>query len=44
MLEWAGGHYDPNAFDPAKVHFDDPKARWKQAFEDNEADDEADDE
>ena len=32
-LRWAGGHFDPEAFDPAAVTFDDPKKRWKKAFE-----------
>ena len=32
-LEWAGGHFDPETFDPAAVTFDDPKKRWKKAFE-----------
>lgn len=32
MLEWAGGDYDPDDFDPAEVRFDDPKTRWKKAF------------
>jgi hypothetical protein len=29
---WAGGRFDPEAFDPAAVKFDDPKKRWKKAF------------
>ena len=32
MLEWAGGQFDPGAFDPAAVRFDDPKQRWRKAF------------
>jgi hypothetical protein len=32
-LRWAGGSFDPEAFDPAAVKFDDPKKRWKKAFE-----------
>jgi hypothetical protein len=32
-LRWAGGQFDPEAFDPAAVKFDDPKKRWKKAFE-----------
>ena len=32
-LRWAGGAFDPAAFDPAAVKFDDPKKRWKKAFE-----------
>ena len=33
MKQWAGGAYDPDAFDPTAVVFDDPRKRWKQAFE-----------
>ena len=33
MLTWAGGSFDPLAFDPTRVRFDDPYARWKHAFE-----------
>ena len=33
MLEWAGGGYDPDAFDPKAVVFDNPRQRWKKAFE-----------
>lgn len=32
-LQWVGGHFDPAEFDPAAVKFDDPKKRWKKAFE-----------
>jgi len=32
-LKWAGGSYDPDDFDPARVAFDDPVKRWKTAFE-----------
>ena len=32
-IEWLGGGYAPDAFDSTKVHFDDPKKRWKAAFE-----------
>jgi hypothetical protein len=32
-LHWAGGRLDPEAFVPAAVRFDDPKKRWKKAFE-----------
>lgn len=32
MLEWLGGAYDPAAFDPARVRFDDPEKRWQTAF------------
>lgn len=34
MLEWLGGGYNPDAFDPEKVRFDDPHKRWKVAFSD----------
>ena len=33
LLAWAGGSYDPDAFDPINVVFDDPLKRWKTAFE-----------
>ena len=33
MLTWAGGAFDPNAFDPASVTFDDPRKRWRTAFQ-----------
>ena len=33
MLEWVGGTYDPDAFDPREVVFDNPRQRWKKAFE-----------
>jgi len=33
MLEWSGGAYDPSVFDPEAVVFDDPRKRWKKAFE-----------
>jgi hypothetical protein len=32
MMEWVGGKYDPEAFDPKNVRFDNPKKRWKIAF------------
>lgn len=31
-LQWAGGRFDPEAFNPSAVMFDDPKKRWKKAF------------
>lgn len=31
-LRWVGGSFDPAAFDPAAVTFDNPKERWKKAF------------
>lgn len=33
MLQWVGGGFDSERFDPAAVKFDDPKQRWKHAFE-----------
>ena len=33
MVQWIGGGYDPEAFDPRRVAFDDPKKRWAVAFE-----------
>ncbi len=33
MLQWLGGSFDPEQFDPATVSFDDPKKRWQLAFE-----------
>jgi hypothetical protein len=32
LLEWVGGKYDPEKFDPKKVKFDNPKTRWHKAF------------
>ena len=32
MLEWVGGSFDPEGFDPGQVSFDDPRARWRTAF------------
>jgi len=32
MLEWVGGSFDPDEFDPASVRFDDPGKRWNLAF------------
>ena len=32
-LKWLGTEFDSERFDPAKVTFDDPKKRWKRAFE-----------
>jgi hypothetical protein len=32
MLEWVGGKFDPEVFDPRKVKFDNPKRRWDFAF------------
>jgi len=33
LLEWVGGPFDAEAFDPARVGFDDPQERWELAFE-----------
>lgn len=32
LLEWVGGKYDPEKFDPKNVKFDNPKTRWRNAF------------
>lgn len=32
MMEWLGGRFDPEAFDPKSVRFDNPKTRWNFAF------------
>jgi len=32
-LAWVGGAFDPHAFDPAAVKFDDPRKRWRAAFQ-----------
>lgn len=32
LLQWAGGAFDPDAFDPATVKFDKPRERWQTAF------------
>ena len=34
MLEWAGGSFDPEAFESGDVSFDDPNERWRIAFRD----------
>jgi hypothetical protein len=33
LLDWAGGPIKPEEFDISEVHFDDPEARWRTAFE-----------
>ena len=33
MMEWSGDKYDPDEFDPHAVVFDDPRKRWKIAFQ-----------
>jgi transcriptional regulator with XRE-family HTH domain len=35
MLRWAGGSFDPAAFVPDEVRFDDPRQRWRVAFRDS---------
>lgn len=32
MMHWIDGNLDSEDFDPAQVSFDDPKDRWKRAF------------
>jgi len=32
MVAWVGGPFDPKAFDPREVRFDNPKKRWEIAF------------
>jgi len=32
-LTWVGGAFDAHAFDPAAVEFDDPRKRWRTAFQ-----------
>lgn len=36
MLEWVGGSFDPERFDPQAVSFDDPEKRWEFAFGDRQ--------
>jgi hypothetical protein len=36
MMEWLGKKYDPKAFDPKNVKFDNPKKRWRIAFMDEQ--------
>jgi hypothetical protein len=31
-MEWLGGEFIPEEFDPKLVKFDDPKKRWKESF------------
>jgi hypothetical protein len=33
MRDWTGDGFDPDAFDPRRVVFDDPQKRWSVAFE-----------
>jgi hypothetical protein len=32
MLEWIGGEFDSEHFDPDEITFDDPAERFKMAF------------
>ncbi len=32
LLQWVGGNFDPDEFDPTAIAFDDPRKRWKIAF------------
>lgn len=32
-INWIGGNFDPEDFDPAQVQFDNPEERWRIAFE-----------
>lgn len=32
LLEWVGGSFDPEAFDPGKVKFRDPDKYWRELF------------
>ncbi len=34
LLEWIGGSFDPEEFNPSKVRFDNPAKRWQGAFQD----------
>lgn len=34
MMDWLGGRFDPEYFSPERVEFDDPRVRWRVAFED----------
>jgi|GEM_PF-3006279 len=33
LIEWIGGSFDPERFERSDVVFDDPKERWRDAFE-----------
>ncbi len=33
LSQWIGKSFDPDAFDPKRVAFDDPKKRWATAFD-----------
>lgn len=32
LVQWSGGAYDPETFDPTRIAFDDPRQRWTKAF------------
>lgn len=32
MLQWLGGRFAPERFNPKRVKFEDPRKRWKKAF------------
>jgi hypothetical protein len=33
IMTWLGGSFDPESFDPRVVHFDNPRTRWRRAFQ-----------
>ena len=33
MLDWVGGSFDPINFDAKMVKFEDPRERWRRAFQ-----------
>ena len=33
MVQWSGGSFDPDRFEPAAIRFDDPERRWKRVFQ-----------
>jgi len=33
MMTWLGGSFDPEGFDPKAVRFDNPRTRWRRAFQ-----------
>jgi len=37
MVQWSGGSFDPHAFSPQSVSFDNPQDRWRTAFEDRDS-------
>jgi len=32
LLDWVGGRFDPEAFDPKSIDFEDPQERWELTF------------